>query len=222
MFKIDKGTHMMIMITFAIVFVVVYLYFTITDVRKMQREIVRLSEEVSSLQKHHLHIKQQQHPEQTQQTVHVPKVEINEKPAVSPVVDDGDDSESVVTEDIRATLECSDDEEQDIEPHQEVEQDFDESKEQVDHEVEKSKETNNETEEAEIKSVHSNIDEPHFEFNIKSVSENEFPSAALSVEDIKSLKYDELREQCKIQGLSTRGTKENMIQRLVEYMNMNA
>ena len=190
---------MMIMFTFAIVFVVVYLYFTITDVRKMQRDMVRLSEEVLNLQK--MLTKQQQIAQVVQQ---VPKVEVSEKTHVNEIVPE--DEDSVVTEDIRAALECSDDGDDAI----------DAGEEQVESQVESQVEA--EAEEAEIKSVHSGIDEPHFEFNINSVSENEFnPSPKLSVDEIKALKYDELRDQCRAHGLSSKGTKDNMIQRLVEY-----
>lgn len=55
MFKIDKSTHLLILFTFAIIFVVVYLYYTIMDVRKMQKEIKTLSEDVLALKKEQAH-----------------------------------------------------------------------------------------------------------------------------------------------------------------------
>jgi hypothetical protein len=51
MFKLDKNTHMMVLFTFSLIFIVVYLYYTITDVRKMQKEVKRLSDELLKLQK---------------------------------------------------------------------------------------------------------------------------------------------------------------------------
>jgi hypothetical protein len=221
MFKIDKSTHMMIMFTFAIVFVVVYLYFTITDVRKMQRDMVRLSEEVLNLQK--MLIKQQQPTQLVQQVpkVQLPKVEVSEKTHSNEIVPE--DEDSVVTEDIRAALECSDD----ADDEHELETATDETaplasaaeEQQAEAEAEAEAEAQAQVEEeAEIKSVHSGIDEPHFEFNIKSVSENEFPSTKLSVDEIKALKYDELRQQCRAHDLHSKGTKDSMIQRLIEHL----
>lgn len=50
MFKLSKGTHFTIIGTFAVVFIVIYLYYTITDVRRLQLEVSMLSKKVASLQ----------------------------------------------------------------------------------------------------------------------------------------------------------------------------
>jgi len=50
MFKLSKSTHLTVIATFAIVFIVIYLYYTITDLRKLQIEVSKLSKQVQSLQ----------------------------------------------------------------------------------------------------------------------------------------------------------------------------
>lgn len=119
MFKIDKHTHLIILFTFALVFVVIYLYFTITDVRKMQRDITKLAADVAALQP-----QQQQQPKVAGgsptlpvptvvqvQHAKVPQPEIIQVPAqvveeeiITVEDDDEEDVESVVTEDIKAVL----------------------------------------------------------------------------------------------------------------------
>lgn len=49
MFKFNKSTHITIISTFAIVFIVIYLYYTITDLRKLQIEVSKLSKQVQEL-----------------------------------------------------------------------------------------------------------------------------------------------------------------------------
>jgi len=111
---------MMILFTFALVFVVIYLYYTITDVRKMQRDIARLSSEVSALAN-----KQPTAPQvaPAPSTAPVsPVVEIKEckpivesKVATASVEEDVLSESSITTEDIKATLDSvdADDEDED-------------------------------------------------------------------------------------------------------------
>lgn len=51
MFKLNKATHMMILMTFTIVFVVVYMYYMISDVKKMYVEVKKHGQEIVALQK---------------------------------------------------------------------------------------------------------------------------------------------------------------------------
>ena len=50
MFKLSKGTHFTILATFAVVFVTIYLYYTITDVRRLQARVSGIEKEISALQ----------------------------------------------------------------------------------------------------------------------------------------------------------------------------
>lgn len=47
--KINSTTHMTILFTFALVFVVIYLYYTITDVRKMSAELKKVTQDIQTL-----------------------------------------------------------------------------------------------------------------------------------------------------------------------------
>ena len=118
MFKLDKNTHMMILFTFALVFVVIYLYYTITDVRKMQRDIARLSSEVSVLANKKPTAPQVAPAPPTAPAS--PVVEIKEckpivesKVAAASVEEDVLSESSVTTEDIKATLDSVDAEDED-------------------------------------------------------------------------------------------------------------
>ena len=47
--KINTSTHLTILFTFAIIFVVIYLYYTIMDVRKISLDIKKLSQDITKL-----------------------------------------------------------------------------------------------------------------------------------------------------------------------------
>ena len=49
MFKLNKTTHMMILMTFTIVFVVVYIYYVIRDVKKIHGDVKKQSVEITGL-----------------------------------------------------------------------------------------------------------------------------------------------------------------------------
>lgn len=108
MFKLDKSTHMMILFTFALVFVVIYLYYTITDVRKMQRDIVRLSGEVSALTQAAASASQSAAPKAVPLPPAAPFVQVKECTTID---EDEEDDDSVSTEDIKATLDTHEEDE---------------------------------------------------------------------------------------------------------------
>lgn len=47
--KINTTTHLTILFTFAIIFVVIYLYYTIIDVRKISLDVKKLSQDIAKL-----------------------------------------------------------------------------------------------------------------------------------------------------------------------------
>ena len=51
MIKINKTTHISLLFTFAVVFISVYLYYTIVDVKHLKRETKKLMEDVGGLTK---------------------------------------------------------------------------------------------------------------------------------------------------------------------------
>lgn len=199
MFKLDKNTHMMILFTFALVFIVIYLYYTITDVRKMQRDIARLTSEVSALTN--------KGPSNVPVSVSAPSpaptsgqvprasappptpvVQIKEcKPVaesktVVPVEEDAMSDSSVTTEDIKATLDSVDAE---LELEQELELDTDtvvEAKGDID---------------AILEEDEAVIVEP---FN-----------------DLHKMKFDDIKELCRSKGIKIQGSKDVLIKRLIEH-----
>lgn len=119
MMKLDKNTHILILLVFVLSFVVVYLYFTINDVRKLQREHKKLADDLVSLQQQ-IVMSQQQLPQvmayipplpTEQDFAPVPakvtqKVKVKE--SLSEEEDEDEDNESVNTEEIRNTLDNTD------------------------------------------------------------------------------------------------------------------
>lgn len=205
MFKLDKNTHMMVLFTFSLIFIVVYLYYTITDVRKMQREVKRISDELAQLQsKNSTATPPSPVPASPPASNHVPvnvcvKATTNEVTVVdvsdqiketetvidqAPQVPAADqvtidpitqfqDNESVVTEEIRDTLDCTDDEDIDLQniinssaPAQDI---------------------------------------------IESDIKVELDSAELA-----KMKYEDVKDMCKSKNLSTKGSKDVLIKRLLE------
>lgn len=112
MLKLSKHTHLTIIGTFAVVFIVVYLYYTITDLRKVQADVARLTKQIASLESSLSSSScpaPQQPPSASQAKAlsssapaapssSVPKVPVAVKEMVM------DDDESVATEDIKKLL----------------------------------------------------------------------------------------------------------------------
>lgn len=197
MFKLNKTTHLMILFTFAIVFVVFYLYYTINDVKRLSSDVRKLSTDVSKLNQDLTNIigslgsLKNDVPAGVKVNplvvpISVPVVE----PQVEAVVgtkgtelvlesdsEDEDDGSSVNTDELKKIIT-----ENDIEDEQEQEP---------------------ETTELE---QHSDP-EPEVESD---------PVQELLKEGInfKNLKYEELKDLCKKNSLSTKGTKDQLISRL--------
>ena len=49
MFKINKSVHVMILLTFAIIFIVIYMYYTINDVKKLGLEMKKNSQDIQNI-----------------------------------------------------------------------------------------------------------------------------------------------------------------------------
>ena len=188
MLKIDKTTHLAILFTFALSFVVIYLYYAISDVRKVQLEVKQVQEDVASLQKLVTSLNKVK-PE----TVNVPPpVHVDIKtvaeqpsapapvcttatsgdngscPAAAPIADDV----SVTTDEVRTILDVESDEEADIVPS-------------------------------------TPPPEPP-----KAEAPKETKDVAAT---LASMSYDELREVCKKNNLSTKGTRQVLLARLQEF-----
>lgn len=189
MFKLDKNTHMMVLFTFSLIFIVVYLYYTITDVRKMQKEVRRISDELLKLQT--------KTPEPPVQSKPIPSPVPTQAPAPAPppvpiveckqVEPDAEDDESVLTEEIRETLECTDDEEADIDLQAIIN-----SSDNV---------------------VGTVVEPVAVETLVEPVVVSE---VVIDEAEILQMKYDDLKDLCKKRNLSQKGAKDVLIKRLLE------
>ncbi len=117
MFKFNKGTHLTILATFAIVFIVIYLYFTITDLRRLQNEVSRLRQKVSALEETTA-VLPSSCPLQATHSAPLPTAApiVSTAVSVSQVQQDDDDKSSVLTEDITKMLEAEEDDSEQLEP----------------------------------------------------------------------------------------------------------
>lgn len=107
MFKFNKGTHLTILATFAIVFIVIYLYFTITDLRKLQGEVTRLRTKVAALEQSSCPVQEASAEAVSPAAAPVPVPSV----VPVPVVAAQEETESVLTEDIKKLLDDEEDEE---------------------------------------------------------------------------------------------------------------
>lgn len=205
MIKIDKNTHMFILLTFSIVFVSVYLYYTIIDVRKMQQDIKNSEVQSKSLSQQIEQLKAILGTQQSgnvvtpsvtvptvqvqvsRQHVHVPEKQVVE---VNEIVDELDD-ESVTTEDIRNTLHCESDDDSEVD---DVAQDC----------VVQQEVSQNDTEQDD-------------DVEITFASEQD-AQQSITPEEIKSLKYEELRDLCRTYNISQKGNKDVLIKKLTEHI----
>lgn len=212
MFKLNKSTHMLILMTFTIVFVVVYMYYTIKDVKKMYAEVKKHEQEIQNLTKLEHEVKEMKGvigmvmsggmiapvpPEQFMMAAqHVPVAPApaskfpNSRPppqsqqSQSVIADDV----SVATEDIKKLVDDDDAEDntQDI-----IEEFADEA--------------------------------PKHE----SVSVNEVTSDVsaqggdFTEEQLKKMKFDDLKEIAKKKNISIKGTRDSLITRIMSEKNVS-
>lgn len=205
MFKLDKKTHLTILFTFAVVFIVIYLYYTIRDVRKVQVDVKKLQDELAVVKTLSTTVgAMKAEIEEMKNTKHVrANIDIANLPAPSTVVSvqeavqetvqeesveadvqEEDDVSSVNTDEIRDILDGEDEEE---EPHKEDEDDTEVSDEQ----------------EGAVEEVDGT------------------PGQTKSPEELKNMKVDELKELCRSYNLSTKGNKNDLLVRVFEHLGMN-
>lgn len=184
MFKLNKATHMLILMTFTIVFVVVYLYYMIRDVKKIYAEVKTHTTELANLKSLAAEVQeiktvvsglasspppaiteamflQQFIPQPPPAPPSVkPDVVISEKAVVD------DDIESVATDDIKKLVE--DDEEPEVHDNDEI---------------------------------------------IKADLKQDAP---FTEDSLKKMKMDEIKEICKKQGITIKGTRESLIAKILQ------
>jgi hypothetical protein len=186
MFKIDKTTHLAILFTFALAFVVIYLYYTISDVRKVQLELKKVQDEVVGLQKLVTTLNTVKQECVVAPVAIPPQVQVDIKaiPEPEPVVIVEDD-ESVTSEEVHNILDATSD--------------------------------NDAEEDTPVPAPVPTAAPAQFVASTSVVEP--IPIAAdqsAGTIDFSSMKYDELRDLCKKHGLSTKGTREILLARVME------
>lgn len=191
--KINRSTHFMILVLFAIAFVVIYLYYTIKDVKKIHAEIARLSNDVLQLTQSITNITNtlinQAAPlassaavcmapfAQTSSTQGINKVQVTIPVGTVDEAETGSVSgDSVATAEMHKIIESID-------------------------EVEDTHETQ-EAEQVDVQTAPQSV-----------MSTN--TQSPLDVKQLKSLPYDALKKYCKDNGLDSKGTKDALVARIV-------
>lgn len=184
MFKIDKNTHLAILFTFAVIFIVFYLYHTIQDLKKIQNELTKINNDILTLKRNSAIIDRLEN-DRLSREINKNQVKLNETAVIYPnntlVEKDNieDDDISVQTEELQEILNNS----------------------------------SSSSSTSENESVHEKMSK---NLNIE-VEENENEEIVETEKlDLNSLTLEELKELCKKHGLSTKGSKSVLKERLNE------
>jgi hypothetical protein len=179
MFKLNKYLHMLILMTFTIVFIVVYLYYIVRDMKRMYQDFKKQAADVHTLQATVSEIKSAVEmvmygaaPAAAVAAIAVTATEASQAvqaPQAPPV-----DTESVESEDIRKLVEDGDDAEEDAPQPSLIEE--------------------------------------------EEVAADEH---VLTKDEVMSMKLDQLKEVCKKNNISAKGSRETLITRILTEKNIN-
>ncbi len=194
MFKIDKNTHLAILFTFAVIFIVFYLYHTIQDLKKVQNELTKINNDILTLKRNSAVIDRLENDrlsrEINKNQVNINKLNNNPNTIIYTTNETEtekdethnlqEDNESVQTKELEDILNNSSSSSSDTE-------------------------SVSENDNLEVsKNAHIEIEE-----------ENEEVEEIEKI-DLHSLTLEELKELCKKHGLSTKGSKSVLKERLNE------
>jgi hypothetical protein len=166
--KINKNVHFLILLAFIIVFVVIYLYYTITDVKKLAVELKKNTQDIQSIATTLTTLNKSINDLKSQSTIITP----NEFNIQEDVEVDADVEEEDTHDDMKKLL---------------LQIDEDEPEEESEEESEEEQPAEPEPEEQQPEE---------------------------SIIDLKLLKLDELRNICKTNNISSKGSKDQLISRL--------
>lgn len=204
--RFNKFTHLSLLVVFAIIFIVIYLYYTISDVKKIHQEVSKLTRDMEflngSLQQMTAALLTNTMPMATPgsvldiQTVsHVQpakleteSVENPSTPAVAPEQvqeSNDDDDDEVASQELQQIMESiKDDEEQE--------------------------EQNASSPNVDINSIDV-VDATESITNKHSVAIEK-----LTMEELKKVSYDDIKKYCKEHSINTKGTKDVLIYRIAQ------
>lgn len=239
MFKLSKSMHMMIILSFTVVFVAVYLYYMIKDVRKMYNEVKKHTQEIDTLKKSFDDIQtnitslattlsapnailnsQDQIAFQNSQVNFTPEIvqhyskHIMENQSPIDIQHNNhsyeDDIASVETEDIKKLIE--DDREDDTNINiQKEERD-------VNDDILIMNDFNNDVMQSQSLEE-ENIDKMLEETTEDTIEEDGNIQPIYTESSLKKMKFDELKDICKKMSISTKGTRDVLIGKILEAVN---
>ena len=194
MIKINKVTHISLLFTFAVVFISVYLYYTIVDVKHLKREVKKIMDDVGGLTKlateltkritDTMNINEHLVRELNKLVVKYPSKQDNEQ-----LDDDVDDETSINSEQVKNMLVNDEDDNESISVASSGKQNEDDDK----------------TVDGDIKDI---LDEE------EGVAEVIIPKKP---EELKALKYGDLKDLAKSLNLSQNGTKDVLTKRIIDF-----
>lgn len=220
--KFNKLTHLSIIVVLAIVFIVVYLYYTISDVKKIHNEVSKLTADISKMNASISNITNTLTAMLAPQpascaigsSVGVCSVQPKSQHP-SDVQHGGDDESSVNAQELQAIIETIEDEEQ-AETQDDAQDDAQVAPKQsfvvYENDVANLDDLKD-VEEMMAQQPQTLKDAPKL-LDITSVGVSETDLSQMSLDELKSVGYETIRKYCKNNGLNYKGSKDVLIYRI--------
>jgi hypothetical protein len=233
--KFNKLTHLSIIVVLAIVFIVVYLYYTISDVKKIHSEVSKLTDDITKMNASISNITS------TLTAMLVPQpsacainagagasasasasasagvCSVVTKPQHPSVQGGGDDESSVNAQELQAIIETIEDEEQEQEQEQVDAMVVDQVQEEKQFVVYENDVANlddlKDVEEMMSQQPQTLKDAPKL-LDITTIGAVPEDLSKLSLDALKSVGYETIRKYCKNTGLNYKGSKDVLIYRI--------
>ena len=196
--KFNRHTHFMIMVFFAVTFIVVYLYYTIKDVKKITNEVQKLSKDVLTLSQSISSITNTlltQTPvcyAPNQQNTTTSNIQVTQKPAVSSDQNEvQDDASSEAADDLHKIIETIDDDETEKEENVDI------------------------LKCAEVETLEISNSEPTEQEQVNTTHVVVPTNSKIDAKTLKSLSYDALKKYCKENRIDAKGNKEALISKIL-------
>lgn len=194
--RFNKFTHLSLLVVFAIIFIVIYLYYTISDVKKIHQEVSKLTRDMEflngSLQQMTTALLTNTIP---MSTPSVPPAKLETEPVVNL------DTTALAPEQVQESND--EDDEDDEVASQELQQIMESIEDEEEQEVNSSSPTPN----VDINSI--DVVEP-------VTSKHSVTIENLTMEELKKVPYDDIKKYCKEHSINTKGTKDVLIYRIAQ------
>lgn len=212
--KFAKLNHMSIITLFAIAFIVVYLYYTISDVKKIHSEVKKMGQDIDKLNQSITNITTSILPmltfpttptttsvSQSQGVAQEPRQTLNLQQTNNYTQQYNDDDEdSVCSQELTKIMETIEDDEGNVNIDDKNVLDLKSQKDEIEND-------NENVAMFDIEASPLVVEEP-------SLSQQNVNISLLSVEDMKKVSYNEIRKYCKLNNIDDKGTKEVLIYRI--------